>query len=299
MVKDTGIIFNIQRYSIHDGPGIRTVAFFKGCNLSCWWCHNPEGVLPIPQIQFFPDKCIGCTNCISECSNKCFSNDNQLIFNREKCVVCGNCVNVCYSNALNICGKSYSVDQLVNELKKDIDFYSDTGGVTFSGGECMLQYSFLLEVLKKCKLLKIHTAIETAANVPFQYFEKILPYLDLAIVDIKCISEELHKKNVGSSNKLILENINYLLNAKNTETWIRIPIIPGFNTSETELCKIAKYIKNLKGVSRIELMKYHSLGITKLQSLGLKNEKAVTNGDEFDKAVNIFLKHGLIVRTHN
>lgn len=292
-----GSVFNVQRFSIHDGPGIRSVAFFKGCNLNCWWCHNPEGKNSKPQLQCYPEKCVGCGRCLDVCPNGCFSIvDKKKAFAREKCMACGACAEACPAQSLVLCGREWSSDELAEELLKDKIFFEDGGGVTITGGECMMQVQFLAETLEKCKHEGVHTAIETAANVPFQCFQEVLPWLDLVIVDIKCISEEVHKRNVGVSNRLILENIDRLLQLKKADVWVRVPIIPQFNMDPEELGRIADYIGNLEGVSRVELMKYHSLGNSKLKSLGSEPTLDVSITDkDFSDAVDLFRERGVKV----
>lgn len=286
-----GTVFNIQRFSIHDGPGIRTTVFLKGCNLSCWWCHNPEGKSASTQIQFYPEKCIGCGNCARTCTNGCFDAGT---YQRENCVGCGRCAEGCPSNALVKCGEIWTGEQVLEEVMRDRPFYAAEGGVTFSGGECMLQHTFLSETLSLCKRNSIHTAIETAADVPYEYFEEVLPYLDLAIVDIKCISEKRHIKNVGVSNKRILENINRLLTQQRVKVWIRVPIIPNFNLDRDELEATAEYIAGLKTVERVELMKYHPLGNSKLKSLGREEINDIVMTEEaFAEAVSVFHRKGV------
>ena len=190
------VIFDIQRNSFVDGPGIRTTVFFKGCNMRCKWCHNPESQSAQKQMMYYKDKCTGCGKCAKVCPN-------QL----KKCDFCGKCELYCPADARKICGKEYSADEVFNEIAKDKTFYENSGGgATFSGGECMLQIGFLCEILKKCKENGIHTAVDTAGNVPWEYFEKILPYTDIFLYDVKAFSEDLHKRGTGVSNKLILEN---------------------------------------------------------------------------------------------
>ena len=190
------VIFDIQRNSFVDGPGIRTTVFFKGCNMRCKWCHNPESQSAQKQMMYYKDKSTGCGKCAKVCPN-------QL----KKCDFCGKCELYCPADARKICGKEYSADEVFNEIAKDKTFYENSGGgATFSGGECMLQIGFLCEILKKCKENGIHTAVDTAGNVPWEYFEKILPYTDIFLYDVKAFSEDLHKRGTGVSNKLILEN---------------------------------------------------------------------------------------------
>lgn len=189
-----------------------------------------------------------------------------------------------------------TANEVVQQISKDEEFYGEDGGVTFSGGECMLQPEFLVEAMQLCKTRNIHTAIETAACVPFHCFEKVIPFLDLAIVDIKCITEELHRKHVGVSNQLILKNIGLLLQQPNLTVWIRVPIIPDFNMEKEELEKIAQYISKLPNVARVELMRYHALGNAKLRSLGqdIVDIKSITDM-QFAEVIEIFKKEGVQV----
>ena len=211
----TATIFDIQRNSYVDGPGIRTTVFFKGCNLRCAWCHNPESQSPKPQMMFYKNKCMGCGKCKEKCPN-----------HLESCELCGKCTLYCPHDAREICGKEYTVDEVMREILKDKAFYDHSGGgVTFSGGECMLQIDFLEDLLKECQKNGIHTAVDTAGYVPFEQFEQILPYTELILYDIKCFDSEKHKQYTGVGNELILENLKRLL-ATDKSVWIRIPIIP-------------------------------------------------------------------------
>ena len=191
----TATLFDIERNSFVDGPGIRTTVFFKGCNLKCAWCHNPESQSTKPQMMFYRDKCTGC----GKCKEICPTPDN--------CILCGKCTFYCPVDARKVCGKEYTVDEVFSEIIKDKSYYENSGGgVTFSGGECMLQIDFLAEILKKCKENGIHTAVDTAGHIPFESFKKILPYTDLFLYDIKIFDTQKHKQYVGVGNELILEN---------------------------------------------------------------------------------------------
>lgn len=250
-----GNIFNIQRFSIHDGPGIRTTVFLKGCNLRCIWCHNPESQSVYPQLMFYKNKCIGCGKCTEICKNA-FT---------DKCTGCGKCTEVCEKQAKIISGKEMTSDEIFDVIIKDKEFYKTSGGgVTFSGGEPLLQSDFLAELLKKCKDADISTAIETAANVNWKIFEKIFPYLDLIICDVKCIDEDLHKKLTGVTNKLILENAKNLINS-DKKILFRMPVIPGCNMDEVE--KVADFVKGFD----FELMAYHKIGFGKYDALRKDN----------------------------
>lgn len=247
-----GHIFDIQRFSIYDGPGIRTNIFFKGCNLRCLWCHNPESQKTENQLLFNSEKCVGCGKCTEICG-KTFTPD---------CIACGKCVEVCFHDARKISGEIISAKEAAGIALRDKAFYETSGGgVTLSGGEPLLQADFAAEILKICKENGIHTAVETAANVPWSSFEKVMPYLDLVLCDIKCIDEEKHKKFTGVSNKVILENAEKLKQSR-TEILFRTPVIPGYNDDEIE--KIAGFCKPC----RYEILAYHKTGCGKYKSLG-------------------------------
>ena len=271
-------IFDIQRNSFVDGPGIRTTVFFKGCNLRCKWCHNPESQSFDKQMMFYKDKCTHCGKCIEVCPNSL-----------KKCDFCGRCELYCPSDARKICGKDYTVDEVFEEIIKDKAFYDNSGGgVTFSGGECMLQLDFLCEILKKCKAAGIHTAVDTAGNVPWESFEKILPFTDLFLYDIKAIDESVHIKCTGQSNKLILENLKYIdLIGKKTE--IRYPYVPNYNSGEAE--KIAEFISDLKNVTGIKVLPYHNYAGSKYLSLGIKNTlpDKLPDSEEIERVKKLFV----------
>ena len=255
----TATIFDIQRNSFVDGPGIRTTVFFKGCNLKCKWCHNPESQAFEPQIMFYKNKCIGCGKCKEVCPN-----------NLEKCALCGKCTKICQGDARQLCGKQYTSDEIFQEIIKDKMYYETSGGgVTFSGGECMLQPDFLKEILQKCQDAGIHTAVDTAGNLPWEIFEKILPYTDLFLYDVKCITEETHIEGTGVSNKLILQNLQKLSEVFDGDIIIRIPVIPGFNESEEEQQKITDFLENIN-IKGIERLPYHKMGEHKYEALGMK-----------------------------
>ena len=251
------IILDIQRNSFVDGPGIRTTVFLKGCNLKCAWCHNPESQSAKPQMMFYKDKCTGCGKCKSVCPH-----------HLEQCELCGKCTLYCPVDARKVCGKEHTVDEVLKEVLKDQAFYETSGGgVTFSGGECMLQIDFLAEILKKCKENGIHTAVDTAGHIPFESFEKILPYTDLFLYDIKIFDSQKHKQYVGVGNELILENLKKLFERK-AKLWIRIPIIPDVNDSIEEIQKIKDFLKTIGTPEKIELLPYHAMGENKYRAIG-------------------------------
>ena len=249
-------VFDIERNSYVDGPGIRTAVFFKGCNLRCAWCHNPESQSPKPQMMFYKNKCMGCGKCREKCPH-----------NLESCDLCGKCSLFCPQDARDICGKEYTVDEVLKEVLKDKAFYETSGGgVTFSGGECMLQIEFLTKILKACKENGIHTAVDTAGHVPFEIFERIIPYTDLFLYDVKCFDSDKHRQYTGVENQLILKNLKSLL-AKSTPVWIRIPIIPTVNDTEEELQRIKEYLSSCGIPEKVELLPYHAMGEHKYAAL--------------------------------
>ncbi len=271
----TAIIFDIERNSFVDGPGIRTTVFFKGCNLKCAWCHNPESQDFNVQMMLYKDKCNGCGKCKSICKTP------------DNCTFCGKCVFLCPKDARKVCGKVYTVNEVFNEVIKDKAFYENSGGgVTFSGGECMLQIDFLAEILKKCKENNIHTAVDTAGCVKFENFEKILPYTDLFLYDIKCFDSETHKKYVGADNALILENLKKLFE-KNAKIRIRIPVIKGVNDTLEEMRKIRDFLKKAGTPEKIELLPYHKMGENKYNAIG-KEVKTFEVPDNIDELKKVF-----------
>ena len=271
------MIFDIQRNSFVDGPGIRTTVFFKGCNLRCKWCHNPESQSFEKQMMFYKDKCTGCGKCHEVCPN-----------HLKKCDFCGKCELYCPAEARKICGREYTSDEVFAEVIKDKAFYDNSGGgVTFSGGECMLQLDFLCEILKKCKAAGIHTAVDTAGNVPWKSFEKILPFTDLFLYDIKAFGAELHRKDTGVSNELILENLKNL--SGRADIIVRIPVIGGYNDNDEEIRQIADFLKQIK-IIKAELLPYHAMGEHKYTALGRNTESFnVPNKNFMNRSQQLFL----------
>ena len=270
-------IFDIQRSSFVDGPGIRTTVFFKGCNLRCKWCHNPESQSFEKQMLFYKDKCTGCGKCREVCPN-----------HLQSCDFCGKCELYCPAEARKICGREYTSDEVLAEVIKDKAFYDNSGGgVTFSGGECMLQLDFLREILEKCKSAGIHTAVDTAGNVPWESFEKILPFTDLFLYDIKAFGAELHRKGTGVSNELILENLKNL--SGRADIIVRIPVIGGYNDNDEEIRQIADFLKQIK-IIKAELLPYHAMGEHKYTALGRNTESFnVPNKNFMNRSQQLFL----------
>lgn len=264
-----GMIFDIQRNSFVDGPGIRTTVFFKGCNLKCKWCHNPESQAFDKQILFYQSKCIGCGKCRN------LTAENTDFF--------------CPADAKEICGKEMCAEEVMKEVVKDKPFYEASGGgVTFSGGECMLQIDFLEKLLRVCKDEEIHTAVDTAGHLPWVYFERIMDNTDMFLYDMKCFTPELHREGTGVSNELILENLRRLAMLFPEKVLVRIPVIGGFNDNEEEMEQMAEYLKEI-GVSRVELLPYHKMGEHKYRGLGMKyQEFQIPTPEEMKHLESIF-----------
>ncbi len=268
-----GRIFDTKHFAVHDGDGIRTTVFFKGCPLKCIWCHNPEGLTRPKQLAYYAHKCIGYGECASVCAAHSISEMGH-IFDREKCNGCEGkdaclCETPCLGGALKHYGRDVTVDDLMPELLADIDFYKNSGGgVTLSGGECLLQADFCTELLKALKGQGIHTAVDTCGCVPRSSIEKVLPYADVFLYDVKAIDSEVHKRCTGVDNAVILDNLQYL-DSVGTKTEIRIPVVPGYN--DGELPKIYEFLSELKNITAVKELKYHNLAGSKYAALGMEN----------------------------
>jgi pyruvate formate lyase activating enzyme len=266
-----GTVFNIQRFSVHDGPGIRTTVFLKGCNMRCYWCHNPESWLPQPQIQFYEDKCVKCGACVEVCPTKAqlIENDNR-IFIRENCIMCGKCTKACSAKALVQSGEKMSVLDVMKEVEKDLPFYEESqGGVTLSGGEPLLQMDFSRELLSKCKEKGIHTAVESALNVPWPVVDAIREHIDLFLIDIKVADRKKHFDATELENIRIIENLRKLSDT-GSRIWIRIPVIPGVNDDIEEMKAIADLVSTIKNIEFVELLPFHNMAQSKYDSLNME-----------------------------
>ncbi len=267
-----GLIFDIQKFSIHDGPGIRTTVFLKGCPLHCLWCHNPESQKGVPEIFFTLDKCIGCGWCFKVCPEHCHAMENEVhTFHRERCRRCGKCTEECYAGSLETAGKKMSVREVLDEVLKDKVFYENSGGgMTLSGGEPMHQFPFTLELAKAGKKAGLHVAVETCGLAPWSDFETLLPYVDLFLFDLKATDPGKHKALTGVGNQLILENLKKLDEA-GASIVLCCPLVPGVNDDEEHLAEIAGWANRLKNVREIVLHPYHPLGVSKCGRLGISS----------------------------
>lgn len=265
-----GLITDISRCSLHDGPGVRTVVYFKGCGLRCKWCHNPETLSAEKNMMFLSAKCIKCGRCLEVCPQCHTVVDNEIQIDRSKCKHCGRCVESCPAGALQMMGREVTTEELMSEIRKDSHYYETSGGgVTLSGGECLLQSEFAAALLEKCKAEGIHTAIETALFVPWECVERVLPYVDLVFADLKIADSKKHKEYTGQPNECILENLKRLSEA-GADIIVRIPLIPGVNDTQEEIEKLGGVINTLgPGVQTVEVLKYNYLAESKYQSIGL------------------------------
>ncbi len=269
MVK--GKIFDIMKYSIHDGPGIRTTVFFKGCPLNCQWCHNPESQGFGQELMYRPDRCIGCGQCLEICPNGAIvSTAGKYEYLKDQCLVCGECCKACPAGVRELVAKTMSVSEVVAEIEKDLIFYDESGGgVTFSGGEAVMQPAFLLEILKECHKKEIHTTVETSGYVNLEVLQTLNDYVDLFLYDLKLMDSQKHQQFTGVPNQLILDNLNWLAE-HHPKVIVRVPIIPGINDDEKNLAQLGTFVASLKRVTELHILHYHKAGVDKYQRLGLK-----------------------------
>lgn len=267
-----GIITSVQRMSVHDGPGIRSTIFMKGCNLRCRWCHNPETFSFAPELEWIKTKCIGCQACLDVCQTGALSLINgNISFHKGGCTACFDCIPECYPEALHKIGRRVTPESLFGEIEQDFPFFEESGGgITISGGEPMLQKLFVISILKLFRTGGIHTALDTNLSVPWKHYEQLLPYTSLVMADLKAMDNELHEKWTGGDNSTIIRNIRNL-DESGTPYFIRTPFIPGFNDSEKEFRSIAGLLSTLKNMKRFDLLPYHPLGNWKYVNLGVEN----------------------------
>lgn len=264
-----GTIFNIQKFCVNDGPGIRTTVFLKGCPLRCIWCHNPESKKTAPEMFYNAQKCVKCGRCAKACDKVCheFSDDVHL-YDREKCAVCGKCAEVCPTEALETAGYEISVEDALRDVLKDKVFYDNSGGgMTVSGGEPMLQFDFTLSLMKAAKEAGLHTCMETCGYAPEERYREIAPYVDIFLFDYKITDPEKHRECTGVTNELILSNLR-MLDGAGSRIILRCPIIPTVNDTEEHLSAIANLANSLSNVLEINIEPYHPLGSGKSEMLG-------------------------------
>ena len=276
------LVFNIQKYSIHDGDGIRTTVFFKGCPMTCKWCHNPESQSYRPSILQNTEKCSLCQKCIALCPNEAIVFTGEKIKTLEdKCTLCGKCIDSCINNAREIAGEHYTIDEIMKEIGKDKLFYEQSGGgITLSGGEIMTQdMDYIIAILKKCHRLGYRVNIDTCGHAKFENFEKILPYVDTFLYDIKHMDNEIHKELTGVDNELVLGNL-VKLSERNAKINIRMPLVEGINSTDEHIAQVIEFLKKLK-IYKVNLLPYHNTGKSKYERLDL-----VYEGDEYEAPSN-------------
>ncbi len=297
----SGTIFDIKRYAINDGPGIRTAVFFKGCPLECWWCHNPEGQRSQPQLMFRQNRCKLSRACVESCPDGAISWKDGPIIDWEKCDQCGKCAEVCYAGALEMVGRMTTPAQVMAEIMRDVLFYDQSGGgVTFTGGEPMLQTEFLRETLSLCKEQHIHTAVDTSGHTSWENIFSILPLVDLFLYDVKFVDESRHKTYTSVSNRLILNNLRKLAEAGG-HIIVRMPLIPGINDDDENIEMCAEILAKLPELDGVEVMPYHDIGTAKYKALGMeyKLENLIRPTDEQVRRVEQRLSsRGLAVIKH-
>ena len=265
------IIFDIQRASLHDGPGIRTTIFFKGCPLDCLWCHNPEATASNRQLFFHFDKCMQCGDCVNVCEADVHHlTDGKHTIDFEKCTICGKCVEACNSAALKIIGKEMSIDEVLREIMADIDFYKNSGGgMTLSGGEPLLQHTFSMELLKRCREKGVHTCVETSGFISTVQFKEILPWVDIFLFDYKVTSSKEHKKYTGVPNERILENLDVAYKY-GIPIILRCIVVPGINDTDLHFKGICALDAKYPDLIGIEILPYHTMGNNKRTSIGVE-----------------------------
>ena len=271
-MKENGLVFDIQGFSVHDGPGCRTVVFMKGCPLHCGWCSNPEGVVPHPEIMYYSTKCTKEYSCVDACLRHAISFKSKgdfIAIDRTKCRDCKDfhCIESCNHNALQVSGYYITTEELMKKIQRDRQYWGAGGGVTLSGGEPLFQPEFTTKILKKCSESNIHIALETCGYAPWKNYEEALKYVDWVFFDIKHMNPEMHKKGTGVSNTLILKNAEKIASFGNYRLIFRVPIIPSFNDSPENLTATALFIKKL-GRSEVNVLPMHRLGSSKYELLG-------------------------------
>lgn len=290
------LVCDIKKFAVHDGDGIRTTVFLKGCPLKCIWCHNPESIDVKPQLAYYRHKCELCGECISVCPQKAHKIQNGVhAFERNLCMGCGKCEEVCFGGALKLYGKEMTVSELMPILLEDRDFYeSSGGGVTLSGGECLIHPEFCRELLRKLKKENISTAVDTCGFISKDALEKIIPYTDVFLFDVKAADEDVHKECTGQSNKVIFENLMYI-DSENKDIEVRIPYVPGYNSDEME--KICDILKNIKNLTKVRVLAYHNYAGSKYDALGMLNTlpEDIPSDEEMEKVREYFISRGINV----
>jgi pyruvate formate lyase activating enzyme len=296
-----GIIFDIKRYAVHDGPGIRTTIFLKGCPLRCQWCHNPEGIESEPEIMLRPSRCAAeCRECLSICPLDAISKyGNSIEIDKAKCDLCGKCQEVCVYEALEVVGREVTVQEVMDEIDKDKVFFEESGGgITFSGGEPLLQLDFLEALLEEVKKKNIHVTLDTSGYVSFEDLDRVSDKVDLFLYDLKIMDDEKHEKYTGVSNRLILDNLRKLAERAKPIA-IRIPLVSGINDDDQSIKMFAGYLKSLQNITQINLLAYHKGGCEKYKRLRkekLQNTFQAPSEERIEEIKRILADSGFSVK---
>lgn len=295
-----GNIFNIEHFAIHDGPGIRTTVFLKGCPLACAWCHNPEGLSGKRQVIRYHEKCIGCGECAENCPQGALKiSSNRIAFDAKKCICCGKCANLCCANAIEMVGETMFSKEVADITLKDVTFYDESGGgVTFSGGEPLVQWEFVRECSTLLKEKGIHIAVETSGSVPKEIIKQIAPHIDLFLYDLKHIDSAEHKKYCGRGNEQILDNLQ-ALSRMGKEIVIRMVVIPGVNDDPVYIEKTCDFLEQINGVRSISLLPLHKSATQKYKRLDktfLVSDFNVPSDEKMESVSKIFKDRGFSVQ---
>ncbi|HEY5912712.1 MAG TPA: glycyl-radical enzyme activating protein [Verrucomicrobiae bacterium] len=296
----SGLVFNIQRYSIHDGPGIRTTVFLKGCPLRCVWCQNPEGISRRREIVMLENRCIGCGECRRACRHATEDpGTGTLSVRLQQCELCGVCCQACPSEARRMMGEEMTVAQVLEAVLRDRVFFQDSGGgVTFSGGEPLMQPEFLKALLWGCRMQRLHTAVDTCGMIATEELLAVASLTDLFLFDLKLMEETAHARYTGASNNLILRNLRALGNV-HSNIWVRVPLIPGINDTSAALEAAARFASSIRGVRQVNVLPFHATGVRKRERLGQSNSLPALHPpapEALAGAIQIFEKAGLQAR---
>ena len=295
----SGVVFNISRYAIHDGPGIRTTVFLKGCPLNCWWCHNPESISPSPQFALRLNRCIRCGTCVETCPAKALSMTEDEI-QRDLCVcqLCFECAEVCPADAREVIGRRMTVAEVREEIRKDVSFYDESGGgVTFSGGEPLMQSEFLIELLDACGQLDLHRVVDTSGYARKEVLLEVADRTDLFLYDLKHMDPEIHRKYTGVSNELILNNLK-ALSCRDVALRVRFPLIPGINDDRKNIDMMGSFLQKLHRVLAVDLLPYHDVAISKYERFGYNyrlGKVAVPSKQQLQDVASMLSSYGLCV----
>jgi pyruvate formate lyase activating enzyme len=298
--SDLGLIFDIRRFSIHDGPGIRTTVFFKGCPLSCWWCHNPESQAPGPELWLRGGRCIRCGECLKVCPEGAISQQEEgYVTDQALCTLCGTCLEACAAEARQIVGQQMSVTQVMAEVERDIPFFDESGGgVTISGGEPLQQRKFLISLLRELKQKELHTTLDTCGYTSWKSLQEAQPFVDLFLYDLKLIDDDRHRQFTGVSNRLILQNLQRLVQAGRAVV-VRVPIIPGVTDREDDLHQLGAFIAGLSAALRVDLLPYHRAATGKYERLNRDYhllDVLPPDPEQMQKAAEVLQRYNLIVK---